>query len=112
LKTVRLPGGKSPELRTRLEHNRRISTNFCNTVVMPPPPPGTIGPFDCDEYAMASTYEGAARYIYENAPQYELDYSVRWVNRDQNQEAGRRIGRWYETDRLIDQDRFFVDIPS
>jgi hypothetical protein len=104
----RLAGAKSEQHRARQDDNRRISTNFCRTVAMPPQP-DTGGPFDCDEYALASTYEGAARFLYDGA-QHELDYSVRWVNSDQNQEAGRRFGRWYENDRLIDQDRFFVPI--
>jgi len=104
----RLPRAKSDGHRERADNNRRISTNFCRTVAMPPQPP-TGGPFDCDEYALASTYEGAARFQYDG-PQYELDYSVRWVNSDQNQEAGRRIGRWYENDRLLDNDGFFIPI--
>lgn len=104
----RLPGAKSADHRLRADDNRRISTNFCRTVAMPPQPPEG-GPFDCDEYALASTYEGAARFLYEGA-QYELDYSVRWVNSDQNQEAGRRIGRWYENDRLLDHEAFFIPI--
>jgi hypothetical protein len=32
------------------------------------------------------------------------------VNSDQNQEAGRRLGRWYTNDRLIDEDKFYVPI--
>jgi hypothetical protein len=102
----RLPGAKSADTRARLERNRMVSTNYCRTVAMPPQPE-TGGPFDCDEYAMASTYEGSARSEYDGA-QYALDYSVRWVNRDQNQEAGRRFGRWYDVDRLIDKERFFM----
>lgn len=102
----RLAGAKSPALRTRATRNRTVSTNFCATVAMPPRPE-TGGPFDCDEYAMASTYEGSARSEYEGS-QYDLDYSVRWVNRSQNQEAGRRIGRWYEVDRILDSEQFFI----
>lgn len=75
---------------------------------MPPQPP-TGGPFDCDEYALASTYEGAARFLYEGV-RYEFDYSVRWVNNSENQEAGRRIGRWYENDRILDREAFFIPI--
>lgn len=102
----RLAGAKSADLRARADRNRTVSTNFCATNAMPPQP-DTGGPFDCDEYAMASTYEGSARSEYEG-PQYQLDYSVRWVNRDQNQEAGRRIGRWYENDRILDSEPFFI----
>ncbi|WP_409496834.1 hypothetical protein [Amycolatopsis sp. cmx-11-12] len=96
-----------------------MSTNFCATVQMPPRPP-TGGPFDCDEYAYASSYEGSARHEFEG-PQYALDYTVRWVNREQNQEAGRRLLGWHENDRILDlrkdpeldphdQERFFIPI--
>ncbi|WP_410583998.1 hypothetical protein, partial [Amycolatopsis sp. lyj-108] len=47
------------------------------------------------------TYEGSARSEYDGA-QYALDYTVRWVNRSQNQEAGRRLFGWYENDRILD----------
>jgi hypothetical protein len=102
----RLAGAKDPALRARATRNRTVSTNFCATAAMPPRPE-TGGPFDCDEYPMASTYEGAARWEFDG-PQYQLDYSVRWVNRSQNQEAGRRIGRWYEVDRILDREAFFI----
>ncbi|WP_410580725.1 hypothetical protein, partial [Amycolatopsis sp. lyj-108] len=96
----RLASGRSEASSTRAARNRTVSTNFCATVGMPPRPP-TGGPFDCDEYAFASTYEGSARNEYEGA-QYALDYTVRWVNRSQNQEAGRRLFGWYENDRILD----------
>ncbi|WP_165947338.1 PKD domain-containing protein [Micromonospora sp. 15K316] len=105
----RLPRAKSADHRARADRNRTVSTNYCATVAMPAQPT-TGGPFDCDEYALASTYEGSARWEFEQAPQYELDHSVRWVNRSQNQEAGRRTGRWYANDRLLDQDPFFITI--
>ena len=106
----RLAGAKGEAQRARANDNRRISTNFCRTVAMPPKPP-TGGPYDCDEYAFASTYEGAARFLYDGA-QHERDYSVRWVNSTVNQEAGRRLGRWHENDRILDREAFFVPIRS
>ncbi|WP_089960948.1 hypothetical protein [Lentzea xinjiangensis] len=105
----RLPRAKSEGHRVRADHNRDVSTNFCDTVAMPPKPP-TGGPYDCDEYALASTYEGAAQFYHDEQPQNELNYSVRWVNSEQNQEAGRRIGRWYENDRILDREAFFIPI--
>ncbi|MDI3424112.1 hypothetical protein QIT00_37240 [Streptomyces sp. B-S-A12] len=74
-----------------------------------PDQPGTGGPFDCDEYAFASTYEGAARWRYDGAA-YRNHYSARWVNREVNQEAGRCLGRWYSNDRILDNEEFFVPI--
>jgi hypothetical protein len=77
---------------------------------MPAQPP-TGGPFDCDEYPFASTYEGASRAQYEGA-RYTNHWSVRWINRDQNQEAGRRLGRWYVNDRILDHNYFFILISG
>lgn len=81
------------------------------------PPEGELqeeGPYDCDEYPMASTYEGAGRHLFPDDPyggaQYERPYSARWVNSEVNQEAGRRLGRWYDVDRLLDQDAFYIPV--
>ncbi|OXM43411.1 NucA/NucB deoxyribonuclease domain-containing protein [Amycolatopsis alba] len=115
----RLTSARSEDSRARAERNRTVSTNFCKTVKMPPKPPEG-GPFDCDEYAFASSYEGSARNEYDGA-QYALDYTVRWVNSDQNQEAGRRLFGWQENDRILDlgrdqkldphdQERFYIPI--
>jgi hypothetical protein len=34
-----------------------------------------------------------------DGPAYDRFYSVRWMVSDENQEAGPRLGRWYENDR-------------
>lgn len=106
----RLAGAKNDELRQRADRNGDTARAFCRTPEMPAQPP-TGGPFDCDEYPFASTYEGAAWYLYEvQSELYERQYSVQWVNSGQNQEAGGRLNAWYETDRLLDGERFFVPI--
>jgi hypothetical protein len=111
----RLPGtaGVGDE---RYNDNRRIVSNYCATKEMQDLKatlPVDQGPYDCDEYAFASTYEGAGRFLYPKpggSPQFERHYSVRWVNSTVNQEAGRRLGRWYDNDRLLDNDAFYVPI--
>ncbi|MGJ7907974.1 NucA/NucB deoxyribonuclease domain-containing protein [Actinopolyspora sp. H202] len=103
----RLAPGAGQAQQDRYAANRRVVRNFCRSSNMPPKP--GPGRYDCDEYAFASTYEGAARHNYEGS-QHEGHYSVRWVDRDQNQEAGRRLGRWYINQRILDSDEFFVPI--
>jgi hypothetical protein len=63
---------------------------------------------DCDEYPFASTYEGAARHLYEDVP-YGW-FSVRPVLFSDNQTAGSRLGTWYGADRILDGDAYYVRI--
>jgi hypothetical protein len=63
---------------------------------------------DCDEFPFASTYEGAARHLYEDIP-YGM-FSVRAIDKDDNQRVGSRLGVWYSFDRILDNDRFYVRI--
>jgi Deoxyribonuclease NucA/NucB len=63
---------------------------------------------DCDEYPFASTYEGAARHLYQEVP-YGW-FSVRPVLFSDNQLAGSRLGTWYGADRILDGDAFYVEI--
>jgi hypothetical protein len=94
----------------RFAATERLTRNgYCRTSMPAQPPTG--GPFDCDEYPFASTYEGASRAQYEGA-RYTNHWSVRWINRDQNQEAGRRLGRWYVNDRILDHNYFFIPISG
>ncbi|GAA3853430.1 hypothetical protein GCM10022243_18800 [Saccharothrix violaceirubra] len=92
----------------RYQDNIDLTRNgYCRTGMPPKPPTGS---FDCDEYPFASTCEGAGRAKHEGA-QYKDAWSVRWVDSGQNQEGGRRLGRWYANDRLLDTDPFFVTTP-
>ncbi|MDH6604694.1 hypothetical protein M2164_000329 [Streptomyces sp. SAI-208] len=113
----RLAQAKGDKQSFRYDENRRIVRNFCATKAMQDIKeslPADQGPYDCDEYPMASTYEGAGRHLFPGEPyggaQYERHYSARWVNSEVNQEAGRRLGRWYDVDRLLDQDAFYIPI--
>jgi Deoxyribonuclease NucA/NucB len=65
---------------------------------------------DCDEYPFASTYEGAARHLYEDVP-YGW-FSVRPILFSDNQTAGSRLGTWYGADRILDGDAYYVRITG
>ncbi len=46
-------------------------------------------------------------------PQYENDYSVKYIDSQENEEAGRRLRRlnaWYKNNRIIDKDAFVIAI--
>ncbi|WP_234434155.1 hypothetical protein, partial [Streptomyces sp. NRRL F-5126] len=53
--------------------------------------------------------EGAARYRYEG-DEYQNDVSLRYIDSVENQEAGGRLGAWYENDRILNWDPFIVTI--
>lgn len=57
---------------------------------------------DCDEYPLASTYQGAAT--------ADGHYSARVMPGWDNQNLGRRIGNWYGTQRILHDDPFYVII--
>lgn len=104
----RLVPGAGAEQRKRRNANRSESTGYCDSGKVP----GAGKDKDCDEYPMAATYEGAARHTYENDERYKNDYSVRYIARDDNQEAGRRQYAWSENDRLLDGDPFIIEIGN
>ncbi|WP_327040983.1 PKD domain-containing protein [Micromonospora ureilytica] len=70
-----------------------------------PTPPDTSYQ-DCDEYPFASTSEGAAN--------TNWDFSVKAVNLSQNRRAGRRLGEYFSSDRILqyDRDAFYVNITD
>ncbi|MFI7005542.1 NucA/NucB deoxyribonuclease domain-containing protein [Streptomyces sp. NPDC050145] len=55
---------------------------------------------DCDEYPFASTLQGAAA--------GDNRYSARALDSADNQTAGRRLGQFYDRQRVLDNDPFFV----
>jgi hypothetical protein len=91
--------------KARRKANRSEATSFCRTRW---PGYSELGQ-DCDEYAFACTYEGAARYRYDG-DQYRNHFAVRPIPSADNQEAGRRLGAWYGDDRILDGDPFYVRI--
>ena len=59
------------------------------------PPPGS----NCDEFPMASTYEGAA---------FNTDYSTTIVPASANSSQGGILSNFYSSNRVIDNDLFMV----
>ncbi|WP_101256190.1 DNRLRE domain-containing protein [Streptomyces barkulensis] len=95
---------------SRYNANRYRVRSTCDGSAMP----GKPGPDDdlqCDEFPMASTYEGAARSEYEG-DQYINAFSVRYVDADENEEAGRRLNAWYDNDRILNHDPFIIVIGN
>ncbi|MDG9720155.1 NucA/NucB deoxyribonuclease domain-containing protein [Streptomyces sp. DH24] len=104
----RLVPGFGPSEQARYDANRSVVSSTCNNPAVPGRP--TAGERrDCDEFPFASSYQGAARYQYEGDP-YRDDFSVRYIDSDENQEAGRRLGAWYDNDRILSHDPFIVVI--
>lgn len=96
----RLAKGAGAAQKKRYNQNRNTTRAFCASPAMPPRPAGEA--VQCDEFPFASTYEGSARWRYDGA-QYRNWYSVQWVNRTQNEEAGRELGAWYLNQRILDK---------
>ncbi|MFJ6668965.1 NucA/NucB deoxyribonuclease domain-containing protein [Streptomyces sp. NPDC091383] len=57
---------------------------------------------DCDEYPFASTWEGAGA--------GDGNFSVRYLNSVQNRSAGGSLAAWYNSDRILHFDQFYVKI--
>lgn len=75
--------------------NRRVAC--ANFVAPPPPDPNT----SCDEYPLASSQQGAASQT--NAP-----FSTRGVPPEANSSQGGILSNFYQNNRVIDGDAFFV----
>lgn len=92
-----------------LDRNNATALAACRLPGMPAPLPEEGPDFDCDEYAYASTYEGAAGWrdpggIFD-PNKYRDEFAVRWVNRQHNSEAGNRLRSFNQTHRILDVDR-------
>ncbi|WEO93320.1 hypothetical protein A6P39_004335 [Streptomyces sp. FXJ1.172] len=108
----RLAPGSGQYQNDRSRANRSETSSFCKSQWMEPKP--SRGVWECDEYPFASTYEGSARYRYD-ALKYKNWWSAAWVTGGQNGdngEAGRRLGRWYTNDRILDGDPFFIPVEG
>jgi hypothetical protein len=110
----RIPGASADEPLHRLFHDttrrRQNRETFAVPVCEQQWPGYAELSQDCDEYPFASTYEGAARHLYQNVP-YGW-FSVRPVLFSDNQIAGSRLGTWYGADRILDGDAFYVRIDD
>lgn len=67
----------------------------------------------CDEYPMASTYEGAGHSDYDPLAE-PGNFSVLPVKKEDNEAAGILLGQFYDKNRVIDgpDDGFMVEITS
>ncbi|MGN6083482.1 NucA/NucB deoxyribonuclease domain-containing protein [Trinickia sp.] len=109
-----LPGSDASEL-TRTRSQKLIKENrdearkryveqyaeepVCELTTDPDEPPG---PCNCDEYPFASTNEGASR----------GEFSVKRIDAKDNQRAGARLGNFFTSQRVIENDKFYVDITD
>ncbi|MEV4285413.1 LamG-like jellyroll fold domain-containing protein [Nonomuraea bangladeshensis] len=59
---------------------------------------------DCDEFPFASTLEGAQR-----ATPF-FNFSVQWVDQAANRSHGTLINAWYDNNRMINYDKFWIDL--
>ncbi|MGW5481802.1 NucA/NucB deoxyribonuclease domain-containing protein [Streptomyces sp. NPDC004008] len=57
---------------------------------------------DCDEYPFSTTKEGAY-----NA---NGNFSARALTSKDNQKAGSQLSTWYNDDRILDGDAFYVNV--
>ncbi|MFE7133410.1 NucA/NucB deoxyribonuclease domain-containing protein [Streptomyces sp. NPDC057638] len=58
----------------------------------------------CDEYPFASTHEGSAK--------GDNKYSVRLIDKTDNEEGGRMLNSMYTLNRVLDGDPFYLKITS
>jgi hypothetical protein len=59
-------------------------------------------PDSCDEFPFATTYQGAAYAGY--------NYSVAIIPGDDNCSSGSTTNQWYQRNRILDKDKFWVDV--
>jgi hypothetical protein len=60
--------------------------------------------YQCDEFPFASTKEGAGK--------GDGNFSVRYVPGTENEQAGRELGNWYGTDRILHGDEYMIYVHS
>lgn len=101
----RIVPAASASSQARYDRNEAIRTRDCNENTPGAPGAGK----DCDEYPFHSSAEGAARFEFEGA-EFKDDFSVRYIDSKENQEAGRRLGAWYQSDRILDWEAFTITI--
>ncbi|MEU8582917.1 RICIN domain-containing protein [Streptomyces abikoensis] len=88
--------------------NRKKSTAACRKWIAQKYSQLPGGPFDCDEYPFASTYEGS--YTGDPDPKAMSHFSVRVISSPDNQQGGRDLNDWYVEQRIIDHDPFYVKV--
>jgi hypothetical protein len=63
---------------------------------------GTL--LNCDEFPFKTTYEGAGK--------GDGNYSARLIDAADNQTSGRQLGIFYNINRILDMDPFYVEVVS
>ncbi|MFK0116824.1 hypothetical protein [Streptomyces sp. NPDC090994] len=73
-------------------------------------PPKPDAPVDADEYPFATTQEGAGQR--DGTGAITGNFSVQWVDSQENRKAGRQLRDFYRTERILygNQDEFYVRI--
>lgn len=105
--SYRITESAGADSKARYDENERVRKLDCNESTPGAPAAGK----DCDEYPFRSSAEGAARYLYEGTgDEFKDDFSVRYIDSAENQEAGRRLGAWYHNDRILNWEAFTVSI--
>ncbi|MEV6674592.1 RICIN domain-containing protein [Streptomyces sp. NPDC051162] len=89
-------------------YNRDKSTAQCRKWIARKYSQMPGGPFDCDEYPFASTYEGS--WTGNSDPKALAHFSVRAIPSGDNQQGGRDLNDWYVEQRIIDHDNFYVKV--
>jgi Deoxyribonuclease NucA/NucB len=99
-----LPGapGTLPLERTTDTNIQTQNNNKACPSSFPTPPEPNGDPTSCDEYPFKSTYQGA----------WLNPYSARAINAAQNSLAGSLLGAFYNAQRLLDSDKFWVKIDD
>lgn len=99
-----IPGGDASSLLHRIKNsdpqyskNRNATKKACRTIK-----PSDTTNLQCDEFPFASTAEGSGK--------GDGNYSLRYLAEDHNEAAGRALGIWYSSDRILAGDGFYVEI--
>ncbi|WP_189114513.1 NucA/NucB deoxyribonuclease domain-containing protein [Pilimelia terevasa] len=105
----------TPELDARITKNRTRARENCvrfwGVDYAKPESPNSEYPKqkrDCDEYPMASTFEGAAHADYQ--PGSILSFSSKPVPFGENRSAGNWLQQWYAEDHIIHGDYFYIRV--
>ncbi|MEU1729378.1 NucA/NucB deoxyribonuclease domain-containing protein [Nonomuraea sp. NPDC005692] len=80
--------------------NDLAKNRACNKVPRPTNPPLTSP--SCDEYPFASTHEGLDK--------AGINFSVAWVEGPDNCSGGAKLVDWYQKNRILEGDPFWVDV--
>ncbi|WP_417553883.1 NucA/NucB deoxyribonuclease domain-containing protein [Microbispora sp. NBC_01189] len=80
-----------------IDQNRNVAIPTCRNQIR-----RYTSPDSCDEFPFASTYQGASR--------AGISYSVDLIDVKDNCTSGSRLGAWYQRNRILDDDPFWVDV--